>query len=551
MARAPVADAVAETVAGTVAGTVADVLRQYGVARVFGVPGGGSNLEIIDACAARGIDYVLAHTETAAAIMAAVTGELTGAPGVVATGLGPGAAAAVNGVAYAALDRAPLLVLTDSYDSRIHAHVTHQKIDHSRLFEPLTKARGRATADNAAPLLHGLLRTALTPPFGPVHCDLSASDAAAEVRDGVSAPGPAQAARGAESAKADPDAARALVAGARRPAIVAGAQARRGGAEALAALAEALACPVLTTYKAKGVYPDGAARHAGLFTGGAAEAPWLAECDLLILFGVDPVELVASPWPYAMPVLELVTAAVRPHYADIAASLEGDLAALAQEAAGAAQPANWPFDPRPLPLPEAPAAAGRLSPQAVARAAAAALPDARIAVDAGAHMLAPMGEWRAREPFDAQISNGLSTMGFALPAAIATALAEPGRRIVAFTGDGGLAMCLGELATAARHALPIAVVVFNDARLALIDAKQAQRGFAPRGMRYPELDFAAAAQGLGCRAVRARDAAGLEAALADARDAAGPALIDALVDPSGYRDMFEAVRGAPAAAARV
>ena len=78
----------------TVAGTVADVLVEHRVERVFGVPGGGSNLEIIDACAARGIDYVLAHTETAAAIMAAVTGELAGTPGVVATALGPGAAAA-------------------------------------------------------------------------------------------------------------------------------------------------------------------------------------------------------------------------------------------------------------------------------------------------------------------------------------------------------------------------------------------------------------------------------------------------------------------------
>ena len=534
----------------TVAGTVADVLGEHGVARVFGVPGGGSNLEIIDACAVRGIDYVLTHTETAAAIMAAVTGEITGAPGVVATGLGPGAAAAANGVAYAALDRAPLLVLTDSYDSRVHAHVTHQKIDHARLFEPLTGARGRATANDAADTLRGLLRAALTPPFGAVHCDLSAADAAAPVRADASPSSPAPAL--VEIAESDIAAARALVAGARRPAIVAGAQARRGGAQALAALADALACPVLTTYKAKGVYPDGAPRHAGLFTGGAAEAPWLAECDLAIFFGVDPVELVASPWPYGMPALELATAAVRPHYADIAVSLEGDLAALAREVAAAARPANWPFDPKPGPLPEAPAAAGTLSPQAVARAAAAALPEARITIDAGAHMLAPLSEWPAREPFDAQISNGLSTMGFALPAAIATALAEPGRRVVAFTGDGGLAMCLSELATAARLELPITVVVFNDARLALIDAKQAQRGFAPRGMRYPALDFAAAARGLGCRGARARDAAGLEAAFVEARDgAAAPLVIDAAVDPSGYRAMFEAVRGAPAPAARV
>lgn len=538
----------------TVAETIADVLAAHGVKRIFGVPGGGSNLEIIDACAARGVAFVLAHTETGAAIMAAATGELGGAPGVVVTGLGPGAAAAANGLAYAALDRAPVLAITDSYRPGDHDRITHQRIDHAALFAPLVKASGRAAADNCGALVARLLRAAAAPPGGPVHCDLSAIDAAMPAAAGAA---PSAAALGAEdtAAEGDINAARAQLAAARRPVLIAGVQARGDdAAEALAALAEALACPVMTTYKGKGVYPHGGARHAGLFTGGAAEAPWLRECDLLILYGVDPVELVASPWPYAMPVMEIARAAVRPHYTDIAVSLTGGLAGLARALAPAARPANRSVEPRPAPLPEtAPpeTANGALSPLAPVRAAIAAMPDARITVDAGAHMLAPMSLWPAKRPFDAQISNGLSTMGFALPAAIATALAEPGRRVVAFTGDGGLAMCLGELATAARHALPIVVVVFNDARLALIDAKQEQRGFAPRGMRFPALDFAAAAEGLGCRAARAADADELEAAFAAAAAVhSGPTVIDAAVDSSGYRAMFEAIRGAPAAAAR-
>ncbi len=534
----------------TVADVIADALRGHGVERIFGVPGGGSNLEIIEACAQRDIDYVLTHTETAAAIMAAVTGELTGTPGVVTTGLGPGAAAAANGVAYAALDRAPLLVLTDCYRPGDHDRITHQKIDHGQMFAPLTRAAGRADAANCRALLDDLLQAALTPPFQPVHCDLSALDAAAPVEAG----GGAAVRNGAQEGPAnDLDAAQALVASARRPVIVAGVQARNGAAaEALVQLAEALACPVMTTYKAKGVYPDDGPRHAGLFTGGKTEAPWLRDCDLMILYGVDPVELVASPWPYAMPVLELAVAAVRPHYADIAVSLCGALAPLARGVAGAARAANWPRDPRPVAFPDAGSGGdgGALSPLALARAAAAALPDARVTVDAGAHMLAPMSVWTARRPFDVQISNGLSTMGFAVPAAIATALAEPGQHVVAFTGDGGLAMCLAELATAARHALPVTVVVFNDARLALIDAKQEQRGFAPRGMRYPALDFALAARGLGCRAVKVANPSELEAAFAEA-DGDGPLLIDAVVDPSGYRAMFEAIRGAPGQASDV
>jgi acetolactate synthase-1/2/3 large subunit len=140
-------------------------------------------------------------------------------------------------------------------------------------------------------------------------------------------------------------------------------------------------------------------------------------------------------------------------------------------------------------------------------------------------------------------------MAFALPAAIATALAEPERRVLAITGDGGLAMCLGELATAARNKVAVTVIVLNDAALSLIDVKQEQRGFARRGMRYPGLDFATIAKGCGCRAAVAEDEGALAATLAEAFQGAGPMLIDARIDALGYRAMFEAIRGAPGVAA--
>ena len=80
----------------TLAAAIAATLSARGVKRIFGVPGGGSSLDLIDAAAREGIEFVLCRTETAAAIMAAVTGELTGIPGVVLTGIGPGAASVVR-----------------------------------------------------------------------------------------------------------------------------------------------------------------------------------------------------------------------------------------------------------------------------------------------------------------------------------------------------------------------------------------------------------------------------------------------------------------------
>ena len=98
--------------------TVVDALvarfRELGVERMFGVPGGGSSLDLIEAAGRVGIDFVLCRTETAAALMAAVGAELTDVPGVVLTGIGPSAACVDNGVAYASLERAPLIVITDT-----------------------------------------------------------------------------------------------------------------------------------------------------------------------------------------------------------------------------------------------------------------------------------------------------------------------------------------------------------------------------------------------------------------------------------------------------
>ena len=158
-------------------------------------------------------------------------------------------------------------------------------------------------------------------------------------------------------------------------------------------------------------------------------------------------------------------------------------------------------------------------------------------------MFAAIARWPARAPNAVLISNGLATMGFALPAAIASALAEPARPVVAFVGDGGLAMSLGELATAAERRCGVVVVVFNDAALSLIDLKQAGRRLASRGCRTAPIDFAAAARAFGLETERIEAAAELPPALARAFARRGPYLLDVQVDPRGYPALLEALRG--------
>ena len=160
-------------------------------------------------------------------------------------------------------------------------------------------------------------------------------------------------------------------------------------------------------------------------------------------------------------------------------------------------------------------------------------------------MLVAMPLWEVDEPGEALISSGLATMGFALPAAISAAIARPDRRVACFIGDGGLGMTMAELETVARLGLDIAVVVFNDSALSLIQIKQARAGHGGEGaVRYRDTEFAEIARAVGIPARRVHDRAELDAALEEAFSGPGPYLIDAIVDPSGYAAVLAATRGA-------
>src|SRR5574341_1612882 len=113
----------------TAAESLVAFLAEAGTRRIFGLPGGGGSLDIIEAARQRGIDFVLSHHGMGAALMAAVEGDLLDRPGVCVTALGPGAASAVSGVAHAFLDRAPLLLLTDRSPRASQYQGTRQQLD--------------------------------------------------------------------------------------------------------------------------------------------------------------------------------------------------------------------------------------------------------------------------------------------------------------------------------------------------------------------------------------------------------------------------------------
>jgi len=467
----------------TLAQTLVQGFQRHDIKRIFGVPGGGSALAIIDAARAAGIDFVLARSEMSASIMAAVTGEITGAPGVVLACLGPGASSLATGTAYASLEQAPMLLLTDG-----PAVSLHQRYDQNALFAPITKYQGRLTPKGATGDVHDILSLAAEAPLGPVQMDINAAGSVTPVSDGV-----AQVTRPDPVVSGSLEQVRELLQTARKPVLLVGLEARYGNAPAAAIrLAEALNCPVLSTYKGKGVVPDGHARMAGMFTGAVSEFKAIADADLLVTFGLDPVEFIASPWHHTAPIVE-IRAADTPHLlTETAARLVGPLTPNA-DALCARTASEWTLEMiaalRKELRERVEVKSNTHTAQSVSEAIVAAAPERiRASVDAGAHMVSAMSVLTADHPFGVLKSNGLSTMGYALPAAIASALNDPDIPAVAVTGDGGLMMCLGELSTAAAHGCKVITVVLNDESLSLIDIKQQWQDLETAGVRFPPTD---------------------------------------------------------------
>ena len=539
-------------------------LHAAGTRRAFGVPGGGNSLDLIVALRAVGIDTVVTAREDAAIMMAGISGVLGESPGVAFTTKGPGLASGSNGLAAAALDRMPTLLVTESFEPGELEFLSHQVYDQAELVAPFL---AKADSEIVQPTVGGIeawLEGALGTPYRPGVMLPTSRDYANEVTDpAVGSPGTPAGLHGMQSIEPpapDLDAARSALARARRPVVVIGLGAARSDVtDPLRALVDTLGAPVLCTYMAKGCVPDDAPQFAGIFTGGAIEQPCVIESDLIVLIGLDPVELIRKPWPYEIPVLELTETIHSPHYMvpeyRVIGRLANTLAALDSQAgetewtsAEIAAHRSRFIDGMTVPTTpgtaDAPGVGSSDTVMFTAQAFTAHRPVLpRLAVDAGAHMFSACAFWPCATERDLLISNGLATMGFALPAGLAAALHDPSRGAVAMTGDGGLLMCLGELKTAAEMQANLTVIVFNDGRLSLIDIKRQERQMSDLGMSWERPDFAAVARGFGLRAWQARDVRGLEDALGEAINLPGPKLVDVWIDSGGYPEQLRALRG--------
>jgi acetolactate synthase-1/2/3 large subunit len=436
----------------------------------------------------------------------------------------------LNGVAAATLDRVPVLAVSGQIESAREQFFTHQVVDHGRMFAPVSKLALRldpGAVASADTVIRKALRTAVAERPGAVHltvtADTWAMPAGGEVRLPPLAPAAGSLDVYSASPAGDDDPLRTLTA-AGRPVILAGIAALRCAAGPdLVRLAERAGIPVVVSPMAKGVFPEDHPYFAGVLDMAGYRVVWdlLAGADLILAAGFDPVELI-SPWSVSTPVLHLDTVPNTDQVYPSAHELVGHVGALLGWLS-----ARWTGEPR---WDEAAVAAhrdrlraawlagraeGRLNPSDVVTIAREAAPDGTIlATDVGSHKLMAGQGWQATEPRSVLIPNGLSAMGFGVPAAIAARLTRPDRPVLALVGDGGFAMAATEMRIASSLGLPVTVVVFADNSLNRIELRQQSAGYPPTATRMDGMDLVALAEAAGCDGVRVDTPAALEKALA-------------------------------------
>ncbi len=523
----------------TVAEYLASQLSGIGVKYVFGIPGGPS-IPYIEAFKAAGIDFFLTSNESAAGIMADVTARLTGIPGVCHATFGPGATNITTGVGGALLDRSPVIVLTSEIGDRMRDRTTQMNINHQKLFEPLTKATFRLSADNAADVIRNAIRICKEEYPGPVHIGLPAGIADTEAAPGSGTVPPAK------EIKYENDLTRivSLLENSNTPLMAVGLTAARSdiGPE-LGDFLKRIKIPVVLTPMAKGIISEDHPCYAGVLFHALSDymEDLIEKADLIIGFGYDPVEYNYEEWMPDVPLIHFDTketdlpetgSAVQyvgspREWLDILKRIEGGshvfntsaMASIRDEMAAVFNGFT-----------------GHFGPVTALKVLMDELPeDSILTADVGSHLHLTGQFWRTGGRRNLIMTNGWSGMGFGIPAALAARLALPEVPVACITGDGGFLMMAGEIVTARRFNLPVIFVVFADGELNLIRLKQSWQDLAPNGSVIYSGDLFEAETFLGIKVLTADSSESMKTAVESALTLNEPVIINARIDPEDYK----------------
>ena len=460
-------------------------LESEGVQFVFGIPG-EENIRLVQALAKSEIRYILTRHEQGAAFMAEMYGRVTGRAGVVSATLGPGAINMQLGVADATTNSTPLVALSAQVGHDREYKESHQFVDLVSMFAPITRWSAGVPTVRAIPeMFRKAFKSAETERPAAVYLAVPENIDAATADSALSplprnvvraeAPSPNQITRAAQ-----------ILRDAKSPIVLAGhGAARNNASEALIRFANEMRIPVATTFHGKGVMPDDDPNSIG--TIGFMRRDYVNfgfdAADVIVAVGYelqefDPVRINPAADKKIIHIHRF-PAEVDGHYS-VDVGIVGDISASLDALSDTLRDHRFPVAPQ-APLCDmladelqrgAQDSRFPLAPQRVVADTRAALGRSDVVlVDTGAVKM-----WMARmyptyEPNTCLISNGLSTMAFALPGALGVSLALPDVKVLAVMGDGAFLMNSQEIETAVREHIPLVVLIWEDNGYGLIEWK--------------------------------------------------------------------------------
>lgn len=495
---------------------------------------------------------IITRNEQDAAFMAAGIGRITGKPGVVAVTSGPGASNLVTGLMTATSEADPVIALGGQVQRDDLGRLTHQSIASKELMTTAVKRSVEVQhADNLSEAFMNAYQTAVAPKAGATFMSLPADvlsdEATRPVLSPFSSPQIGVASEKSISLLVQ------KIKQAKLPVILAGMRASTDAvADAIHQLIGKFPIPVVETFQGAGIISKTLEAsyfgRVGLFRNQSGDA-LLKESDLILAVGYDPVEYEARNWHLnsQAEIVNLdeiqpeISADYQPQVV-IQANISQSLLAL-----NAALPANLSlspdvqqrlsqfkqrFDAQRLVPTEA--KEGLVHPLEIIKALQQKVTtDTTVTVDVGSHYIWMARYFRSYKPRHLLFSNGMQTLGVALPWAIAAALVRPDKPVVAVAGDGGFMYSSQELETAVRLKLPIVSIVFNDAHYDMVRFQEVAKYGKDAGVTLGPVNFAKLAESMGAKGLSVTDKDQLPAALDEAFATNGPTVIDIPVD---YRD---------------
>jgi acetolactate synthase-1/2/3 large subunit len=449
-----------------------------------------------------------------------------------------------TGVGNALLDRVPLLAFTAQMGRFWRGRTVQMHVDHQKLYTPITKWSTELVTGKIYPTIKKAVEVALAEQPGPVHLDFPediaeglSDESAGEFIPGPPSPVPFD--------KNSLKKAEELIQRAKHPLVAVGLTMIRARAtRELRQFLDKHRLPVVTTLMAKGQVAEQGSQLVGVV--GRARRDIVAEyykpADLIIAIGYDPVEFNYEDWVRKdLPLIHIdtVPADIASDYS-VACQVIGDIRQILEAFSGMPKLQHrWDLEAlrvhrQKLYRALTPAQAN-FSPHHAVLAMREILPeDTLLVADVGAHTHLIGQLWDPRGPGNFLVSNGWSSMGFGIPAAIAAKLIQAERPVVACVGDGGFLMMVGEINTAVRLRLPVVFVVLRDCFLSLIKVKQGRKEYHQYGVELFSANYSPSDNFFGAKVILAQGEEEFREALKRSLEGNEPVVIEAVVDPSEY-----------------